>query len=66
MAEGLMMPIADVPDLVEQRCGWKPSLATVRDWLDGGKILGRKIGGRVFIDPVSVRELFDGKERSDQ
>jgi len=66
MAEGLMIKIADVPELVEQRCGWKPSVATVRDWLDAGKILGRKIGGRVFVDSGSVFELFEGKEGIDQ
>jgi len=53
--------IADVPTLVEERTGWKPSLDTVRDWAKSGKISSKKIGGRVFVEIDSLDQMI-GKE----
>ena len=61
-----MIPISDVPDRVEARTGWKPSIHTIRDWAGDGKITARKIGGRIFVDAKSLDALFHGKEGSDR
>ena len=62
MVESTMMKLKDVPDVVETAIGWKPSVATVRDWIKQGHIAARKIGGRVWVDSASVTEHLNGKE----
>jgi hypothetical protein len=61
-----MIPISDVPDRVEARTGWKPSIHTIRDWAGDGKITARKIGGSIFVELDSVFGLFPGKEGQDR
>ena len=62
MAQEVMIPIADVPGLVEKKTGWKPSIHTIRDWAGDGKTTARKIGGRIFVDANSLDSMFNGKE----
>ena len=66
MAEELnnekMIPIDEVVGIVEKRTGWRPELRTVRGWEKAGKIIGTKVGGRVFVRPSSVEQMLDGKE----
>lgn len=57
-----MIPIEQVVGIVEDRTGWKPELRTVRGWEKSGKIIGTKVGGRVFVRPSSVERMLDGKE----
>ncbi len=66
MAEQMMIPIAEVPAIVEKRSNWKPDLRTVRSWASSGKINGRKIGGRMFVCKISVEEMLDGKDDSEE
>ena len=44
-----MIPIDEVMEIVEKRTGWRPELRTVRGWEKAGKIIGTKVGGRVFV-----------------
>tara|TARA_Y100001938_G_C7740232_1_gene258950 strand:- start:175 stop:381 length:207 start_codon:yes stop_codon:yes gene_type:complete len=57
-----MIPIDEVMEIVEKRTGWRPELRTVRGWEKAGKIIGTKVGGRVFVRPSSVEQMLDGKE----
>ena len=57
-----MIPIDRVVEIVEARTGWRPELRTVRDWEKAGKIIGTKVGGRVFVRPSSVEDMLDGKD----
>lgn len=57
-----MIPIDEVVGIVEKRTGWRPELRTVRGWEKAGKIIGTKVGGRVFVRPSSVEQMLDGKE----
>jgi hypothetical protein len=66
MAEQVMIPLSDVPTHVEKQTGWKPSMSTVRDWANEGKIRSRKIGGRIFVELDSVFGLFTRKEGQDR
>jgi len=66
MAQEVMIPISDVPQMVFVKTGWRPSIHTVRDWAGDGKITARKIGGRIFVDANSVKDMFNGKEGSDR
>jgi hypothetical protein len=58
-----MIPISDVPDRVEARTGWKPSIHTIRDWAGDGKITARKIGGRIFRGCEEPRRPIPRKGR---
>ena len=57
-----MIPINEVSGIVNDVIGWRPELSTVRDWAKTGKIVSRKIGGRIFISRQSVQVMLDGKE----
>ena len=67
MAENSMMiPLVDVPSEVEKCTGWRPNKITCKLWLDAGKVDGRKIGGRWFVNRDSLDSLLNGKEDTDE
>lgn len=58
-----MIPIGEVPSVVEDEYGWKPALGTVRCWVREGRVKGVKFGGRVFVVAESLHDIVESMKK---
>lgn len=60
---GTLIPVKDLPELIAERTGLRPHMATVRRWLrvpvKGRQLRGTLVGGRCFVRASDLEDFLN-------